>query len=252
MHNLAATPPSSTARVPDHTRIYAVGDIHGRLDLLERLLARMAEDCARRRPDRVAVVFLGDYVDRGPQSRQVIERLMHGAPPGGALAGVEWICLRGNHEDYMVRFIDDPAMGAGWCLNGGVETVRSYAGELPERLGADMNALQLMLLRAAPPAHLRFLSRLPLIHREGDYVFAHAGIRPGVALEDQDARDLMWIRDDFLYDNQPAPYVVVHGHTPCPTPEIRPHRIGIDTGAYYSGHLTALVLEGSDRRFLVS
>lgn len=245
------SPPFPT-RVPDGTRVYAVGDVHGRLDLLDRLLARMAEDCARGRPERVVVVFLGDYVDRGPNSRQVVERLLHGAPPGTALSGAEWVCLKGNHEDFMLRFADEAAAGAAWCLNGGYETVRSYAGELPDGLAADMDALRMLLNRTLPPAHLRFLARLPLMHREGDYVFVHAGIRPGVALEDQEARDLLWIRDDFLFDTTPAPFVVVHGHTPCPTPEIRPHRIGIDTGAYYSGALTALVLEGTDRRFLVS
>lgn len=255
MHTPGLPPP---ARVPDGSRIYAVGDIHGRLDLLDRLLERIAEDCARGRPERVAVVFLGDYVDRGPHSRQAVERLLHGAPQNGPLAGAEWICLKGNHEEYMVRFVDEADVGAAWCLNGGFETLRSYAGELPEGLATDMSALQLMLSRTLPPAHLRFLSRLPLMHREGDYVFVHAGIRPGVALEDQDAHDLMWIRDDFLYDSRflqdcaRNQFVVVHGHTPCPTPEIRPNRIGIDTHAYFSGHLTALVLEGTDKRFLVS
>lgn len=249
--------PPFPARVPDASRIYAVGDIHGRLDLLERLLERMAEDCARRQPDhtapsRIVIIFLGDYVDRGPHSRQVVERLMHGAPQNGPLAGAEWVCLKGNHEEYLLRFADDCDVGAAWCRNGGFETLRSYAGELPEGLAGDMGALQLLLSRTLPPGHLRFLSRLPLMHREGDYVFAHAGIRPGVALEDQEASDLMWIRDDFLYDTTPTPFVVVHGHTPSPTPDIRPHRIGIDTGAYYSGALTALVLEGTDRRFLVS
>lgn len=244
--------PPFPARVPDNTRVYAVGDIHGRLDLLERLLERITEDCARRRPERVVIVFLGDYVDRGPNSRRVVERLLHGAPQNGALAGAEWICLKGNHEDYLVRFVDEAGSGAAWCLNGGFETLRSYAGELPEGLASDMGALQLLLSRTLPPAHLRFLARLPLVHREGDYLFVHAGIRPGVALEDQEAGDLLWIRDDFLYDSTPAPFVVVHGHTPTPTPDIRPHRIGIDTGAYYSGHLTALVLEGGDRRFIVS
>jgi serine/threonine protein phosphatase 1 len=252
MQTSAVAPLPLVARVPDGTRVYAVGDIHGRLDLLEQLLSRMAEDCARHRPQRLAVIFLGDYVDRGPASRQVVERLMRGAPANGPLAGAEWICLKGNHEDYMVRFADDTSVGAFWCRYGGLDTLRSYAGELPEGVSTDMGALQLLLGRVVPPAHLRFLSRLPLIHREGDYVFAHAGIRPGVALEDQDPADLMWIRDEFLYNTRPPEFVVVHGHTPAPSPEIRPHRIGIDTRAYCSGQLTALVLEGTERRFLAT
>lgn len=245
-------PAAFPARVPDGSRIYAVGDIHGRLDLLERLLRRIAEDCARGRPARVALIFLGDYVDRGPDSRGVVERLMRGPPQDGALAGTEWICLKGNHEDYLLRFADDSRAGTEWCANGGTETLRSYAREIPPALSGDMAALQLLLTSTLPPNHLRFLSRLPLCHREGDYVFAHAGIRPGVPLEQQDPQDLLWIRDGFLFDTRPASFVVVHGHTPSPTPDIRPHRIGIDTGAYYSGALTALVLEGTDRRFLVS
>src|SRR5512145_1887120 len=155
------------AQAPEGSRIYAIGDIHGRLDLLERLLARMAEDCARGRPERVAVVFLGDYVDRGPNSRLVIERLLHGAPQGGAMADAEWICLKGNHEEYLLRFVDDGHIGPAWCLNGGLETLRSYAGELPEGLGTDPDGLRWLLTRTLPPAHLRFLARLPVMHREG-------------------------------------------------------------------------------------
>jgi serine/threonine protein phosphatase 1 len=239
--------------VPDGSRIYAVGDIHGRLDLLERLLALIEDDAARHPPpERLAVIFLGDYVDRGPASRQVVERLMRGPPADGALAGAQWICLKGNHEDCMIRFLDDLDGGPGWAANGGFETVYSYAGTLPDAARANMAALQSLLAGTLPPEHRRFLARLPLYHREGDYLFVHAGIRPGIPLSAQDPADLLWIRDDFLYARTPPDMVVVHGHTPCPTPEIRPHRIGIDTKAYMSGHLTALVLDGADRRFLVS
>lgn len=246
-------PPSRvTARVPDGTRVYAVGDIHGRLDLLDRLLDRIAEDVTRTKPQRVSVVFLGDYVDRGPHSRGVIERLMQGPPADSALAGADWTCLKGNHEEYMVRFLDESAPGTVWCRIGGVETVRSYAGQIPEGQENDIAALQLLLERSLPPAHLRFLSRLPLMHCEGDYLFVHAGIRPGVALQDQSPADLLWIRDEFLFHGAPLEKRVVHGHSPAPAPEIRPHRIGIDTGAYYSGNLTALVLDGGEMKFLIS
>lgn len=245
------------ASVPDDSRVYAVGDVHGRFDLLQRLLGLIEQDAARpgagrRLPRRMAVVFLGDYVDRGPQSREVVERLMAGAPETGALAGAQWICVKGNHEEQMVRFVDDLAAGAPWCRNGGLETIRSYAGAIPEGQEKDMAALQLLLSRTLPPTHLRFLARLPVMHREGDYVFVHAGIRPGIAIEDQTPADLLWIRDDFLHDSRPLGGIVVHGHTPGPVPEIRANRIGIDTRAYASGNLTALVLEGTDKRFLVS
>jgi serine/threonine protein phosphatase 1 len=244
---------SSAPRVPDGCRTYAIGDIHGRLDLLERLLARIADDVAHRpSPARLVLVFLGDYVDRGPASAQVVERLMRGPPPDGPLADTQWICVKGNHEDCMVRFLDDLSFGPGWAANGGFETVCSYAGPLPERLRTDMPALRDALAGALPPEHLRFLSRLPLTHREGDYLFVHAGIRPGIPVSEQDPADLMWIRDEFLYAQTPLDMVVVHGHTPCPTPEIRAHRIGIDTKAYMSGQLTALALEGTERRFLTS
>ncbi|MBC7953402.1 MAG: serine/threonine protein phosphatase [Rhodospirillaceae bacterium] len=248
----APTPSFAPAHVPEGTRVYAIGDIHGRLDLLDRLLARMEEDAARSPPQRISIVFLGDYVDRGPHSRGVIERLMQGPPPHGALAGAQWTCLKGNHEEFMVRFLDEPLRDTGWCRNGGVETVRSYAGAIPDGQDGDVAALQLLLARTLPPAHLRFLSRLPLTHAEGDYLFVHAGIRPGVTIADQSPADLLWIRDDFVFDDSPLEKLVVHGHTPNPVPQIRPYRIGIDTGAYYSGTLTALVLEDGDMKFLIS
>jgi serine/threonine protein phosphatase 1 len=247
----ADRPTSALASVPDGTRVYAVGDIHGRADLLDRLLKRLADDADKCRPERIVVVFLGDFVDRGPNARAVVERLMAGPPAEGGLAGGEWICLKGNHEEYMIRFLTELSVGASWLWNGGHATVQSYAA-IPEGHEHDTAALQLLLSRALPPSHLRFLSRLRMMHVEGDYVFVHAGIRPGIALADQDPTDLMWIRDDFLFDPNPLEKVVVHGHTIAPVPEIRPNRIGIDTGAYASGNLTALVLEGTERRFIVS
>lgn len=252
MHNpFADRPGHGAAAVPDGTRVYAIGDIHGRLDLFDRLMARLAADAARRRPGRVVMVFLGDYVDRGPESRRVVERLLAGPPAEGALADAEWVCLKGNHEEYMVRFLTELSVGPAWLWNGGLATVQAYCGEAVGT-ETDPAALQMLLSRALPPSHLRFLSRLPVLHVEGDYAFVHAGIRPGVPLAEQDPGDLMWIRDDFLFDPEPLEKVVVHGHTIAPIPEIRPNRIGIDTGAYASGTLTALVLEGTERRFIVS
>ncbi len=246
------------AQVPAGSRIYAIGDIHGRRDLLDEILRLIGRDAGEPRwagetvPQRWVVVFLGDYVDRGPDSRGVVERILAGPPGRGPLAAADWVALRGNHEDYMLRFLSDVSVGAAWCYNGGLDTVRSYAGALPDGAEGDMAALQLRLARAVPPAHLRFLARLPLWHAEGDYLFVHAGLRPGIAISLQDPLDLLWIRDEFLHSGASFGKVVVHGHSVTSVPEIRANRIGIDTGAYHSGLLTALVLEGDDRRFLVA
>lgn len=233
--------------VPGGSRIYAVGDIHGRADLLGPLLDMIAADAADA-PGRIVVIFLGDLIDRGPASSTVVGSIAAG-PPAGPLARAEWIALRGNHEDSLLRFLDDTAVGPGWFMNGGLDTIRSYAGELPDD---DPATLQRLLAQTLPPAHLRFLSALPTTHEEGDYLFVHAGVQPELPLAEQSPRDLLWIREPFLHWPGRLEKVVVHGHTIVPVPEIRPHRIGVDTGAYRSGRLTALVLEGADRRFLAA
>ena len=244
-------PPIATARVPAGSRIYAVGDIHGRDDLLERLLAGIAADAATSPPPRLAVIFLGDLIDRGPDSRGVVERVAAGPPAQGPLAEAEWVVLCGNHEDYLLNFLADTRAGPSWFKNGGLETVRSYADDaVIAAAEGDLAALQMALLRALPRPHLRFLSGLPVSHVEGDYFFVHAGVRPKVALADQDPVDMMWIRTPFLASDENFGKVVVHGHSVVATPEIRPNRIAIDTGAWRSGQLTALVLEGGERRFL--
>lgn len=250
-------PKVDPARVPEGTRVYAIGDIHGRLDLLLRLMEQIAQDAEQAlaeglAPRRLVLVFLGDYIDRGDDSRAVIDLLAGGTLAAGPLAGAQQVCLRGNHEDYLLQFLADFSVAPAWFRNGGLEAVRSYLGHLPEGFGTDFPALQRRLYRSLPPSHLRFLSRLPLRHIEGDYLFAHAGIRPGVPIERQDAFDLMWIREPFLSTHQPLDKVVVHGHTGVAEPEIHPHRIAIDTGAYRSGRLTCLVLDGAGRRFLAT
>ncbi|KIL99183.1 serine/threonine protein phosphatase [Paramagnetospirillum magnetotacticum MS-1] len=237
-------------RVPSGTRVYAIGDIHGRLDLLDELLARVCDDAGESPASRVVVVFLGDLIDRGAQSCAVVERVIDGAPAQGPLAGARYVCLRGNHEDTMLQFLADFSVGPRWFRNGGLEAIRSYVGEVDSRLALDYPRLQKMLYRALPTHHLRFLSSIPTWHEEGDYLFVHAGVRPGVPLDRQDPFDLMWIREPFLGATETLGKMVVHGHTVVAEPEMRPHRIGIDTGAYRTGRLTALVLEEDRQRFL--
>lgn len=236
--------------VPPGTRVYAVGDIHGRLDLLDRLLDAIAGDLAHSAAERCVVVFLGDLIDRGAQSRAVIQRIMDGPPADGPLSGARYVTLRGNHEDTLLHFLADFSVGPRWFRNGGLDTIRSYLGEVDAALAVDYPRLQRLFYRALPGAHLRFLSSIPVRHEEGGYLFVHAGARPGVPLARQDPYDLMWIREPFLSAEAGWPQMVVHGHTVAAEPEVRPHRIGIDTGAYRSGRLTALVLEGAERRFL--
>ncbi|CUW41526.1 putative serine/threonine-specific protein phosphatase [Magnetospirillum sp. XM-1] len=239
-----------THQVPPGSRVYAIGDVHGRLDLLDRLLGQIAADAAQAPDRRVVVVFLGDLIDRGPDSRAVIERVIAGPPDQGPLAGARYVCLRGNHEDILLQFLADFSVGPRWFRNGGLEAIRSYVGEVDGLLAHDYPRLQKMLYRALPSHHLRFLSSIPARHEEGDYLFAHAGVRPGVALDRQDPYDLMWIREPFLSAAEPMEKMVVHGHTVASEPEERVHRIGIDTGAYRTGRLTALVLDGGGRRYL--
>ncbi len=239
-----------THQVPPGTRVYAIGDVHGRLDLLDRLLGRIADDAGLAPARRVVVVFLGDLIDRGADSRAVIERVIGGPPQDGPLAHARYVSLRGNHEDTLLQFLADFSVGPRWFRNGGLEAVRSYVGEVDAHLAHDYPRLQKMLYRALPTHHLRFLSSIPARHEEGDYLFVHAGVRPGIALDRQDPYDLMWIREPFLSAREAMSKMVVHGHTVVAEPELRPNRIGIDTGAYRTGRLTALVLEGGGRRFL--
>ena len=238
-----------THRVPEATRVYAVGDIHGHLDLLRELRQRIRDDAAADPRERDVVVYLGDYIDRGPDSRGVIELML--AEP---LAGFEEVHLKGNHEDYMVEFLDDPSIGEDWYLNGGDATLASYdIGRSAMTRGPDgFAAARDQLRRKLPVEHLAFLRELALYHVEGDYLFVHAGIRPGRRIEDQTPRDLLWIRGEFLSSNADHGCCVVHGHSISREPDMRSNRIGIDTGAYYTGRLTGLVLDGAERRFLGS
>ncbi len=231
-------------------RIYAVGDLHGRKDLLDRMLGMIAADGRLSKAPRKLVVFLGDYIDRGPDSKAVVETLAGGPPPTSDWADFRWVCLCGNHESMLVRFLTDIDIGGVWLSgsNGGMATLHSYIGDLPQPSG--LKTLQDLLNRHLPAEHRRFLSGLPTFHQEGGYFFAHAGVRPGIPLEHQQRQDLLWIRGEFLGSAVDYGKLVVHGHTITTTPEQKANRIGIDTGAFFTGRLTALVAEGEWRGFL--
>jgi serine/threonine protein phosphatase 1 len=233
--------------VPPGSRIYAFGDIHGRVDLLHELHAIVHHDAWRRQAPRNVAVYLGDYIDRGDASPAVIDLLLDEPLPG-----FETVTLKGNHEESMLRFLDDRSVGPAWLLYGGRETLASY-GVRPPFSGNDERELeraQRELRVRLPERHRRFLARLRLTHEEGDYLFAHAGVRPGVPLDQQQEQDLLWIRDEFLFSDAEFGKIVVHGHTISERPDVQRNRIGIDTGAFASGRLTCLVLEGTDWSFL--
>lgn len=235
------------ASAPPGTRLYAIGDVHGRADLLADLLELLRKDIARAPEARRVLVMLGDYIDRGEWSRHVVDMLLEDPLPGA-----ETVYLCGNHEDYLIRFLDDPSVGPHWLANGGDATLRSYGVEPARYQGlTDGWARMSRLLAAAlPPAHRAFFAGLGLSHAEGDYFFVHAGIRPGRPLADQQRDELLWIRDIFLSSTADHGKIVVHGHTVTWAPEDRPNRIGLDTGAYMTGRLTAAVLTGTERRFV--
>jgi serine/threonine protein phosphatase 1 len=244
----AARPAPVSAQVPPGSRIYAVGDIHGRLDLLERLRTMIVEDARMHPAERRLVVYLGDYVDRGLDSRGVIDLLLQQPLPG-----FESVFLKGNHEDSLLQFLVDPGVAPAWMAYGGEATLYSYGVRPPDAVRVeDILAAQKAFTRAVPPEHLDFLRTLKLIHIEGDYAFVHAGFREGVPIELQNPVDMMWIRDEFLSSDADFGKIAVHGHTITTQPEIRPNRIGIDTGAFATGTLTCLVLEGTERRFLAT
>jgi serine/threonine protein phosphatase 1 len=237
-----------TPRGKAGARAYAIGDIHGRLDLLNELLAKIEAEVASRPSRRTWTVFLGDLIDRGPESAGVIERLRTWRP-----AHVRPVFLAGNHEEVFLSILGGNAsILPNWLKFGGAECAASY-GVDPDLLRRVEDDEAISLLRAkVPRAHREFLESFADTFAFGDYLFVHAGIRPGVAIEEQDPADLRWIRDHFLNDAQDHGCVVVHGHTISRGVDERSNRIGIDTGAYRSGVLTALAIEDSERRYLAT
>ena len=234
------------ARVPEGCRVYAVGDIHGRADLLARLHRSIRVDAERAGVRHKILVYLGDYIDRGHDSRHVINMLVH-----MPLGGFEIAHLKGNHEDLLLDYLDG-GDGRTWLFNGGDATLDSYGVSVfdPYVRESELERLRRRLLADMPADHLAFLRGLVTRHTVGDYLFVHAGVRPGVPLDEQREKDLIWIRGPFLDADDDFGKVVVHGHSIHPTPEMLDNRIGIDTGAYATNRLTCLVLEGADRRIL--
>lgn len=234
-------------RGPADTRCYAIGDVHGCLDQLVSLIRAIARDNDARRPVRnVHLVMMGDLIDRGPDSRGVIDVLR--ARP---LPGFRYNFIAGNHEELLLRIIDgEDRLVPDWLEFGGMECARSYGVE-PARLFNQPADIQAGLIRqAVPSSHVAFLRECADSVRFGDYLFVHAGIRPRVPIEAQVAQDLRWIREGFLDSDVNHGVVVIHGHTISVDPDERGNRIGIDTGAYRTGRLTAIGIDGSERWFL--
>jgi len=237
-------PAEPQASVPAGQRVYAIGDIHGRLDLFEQLLALIQSDDAARAPADTRLVLLGDLIDRGPESRGVVERAM------ALMQGGKVRVLAGNHEEMLLGSLQDEETLRHFLRHGGKETMFSYGLTQDDYSTAKLDLLRQRLNELVPPSHIAFMRGMENQIAYGDYLFVHAGIRPGVPLDEQTVSDLRWIRREFLDHDEPYSHVVVHGHTIADEPVIRPNRVGIDTGAFASGRLTAIGLEADERWFL--
>ena len=245
MLNRSSRQQSAPAGAPGY-RAYVVGDVHGRLDLLQDLLAKIHAELQHHPSAKTLLVFVGDLIDRGPSSAQVVERLRT-----YKREGVKTVFLLGNHEEVLLRILGgDASLIDKWRWFGGAECLQSYGAD-PVQLDRASDEEALAFVRnAIPREHVRFLETFADSCAFGDYLFVHAGIRPGVGVEQQSQADLRWIRDPFLNDDRDHGCIVVHGHTISDDVEQRVNRIGIDTGAYRSGVLTALAIEGTDRWLL--
>jgi len=241
---LRAQPERRSAAIPAGQRVYAVGDVHGRADLFTRLAAAIDADDAAREPAETTVILLGDLIDRGPDSAGVIAA----ARAWGERRRVRYI--GGNHEELLLKALDDVDYLRVFLRYGGRETLLSYPLCPREYQVAEFDQVQAMMAAAIPAEDIAFVSAFEDAVRIGDYLFVHAGVMPGIDLDQQQTGNLRWIREPFLSYPGDHGAVVIHGHTITDDVEVRPNRIGIDTGAYYSGRLTALALEGTDRRLI--
>ncbi len=233
-------------RIPDGRRLYAIGDIHGRSDLLEELHQKILKDASNASNLFNHIIYLGDYIDRGPCSQQVINLLLHDIPKGFTPT-----YLLGNHEAMLLDFLETTSSGQNWLCNGGDATLVSY--QIDQRIlshAIDYANLQSALKNNLPAAHISFFNSLELSYDCGDYFFCHAGVKPSLPLDTQSKDDLLWIRDEFLYCSTQLEKIIVHGHSISDKVAFYPHRIGVDTGAWFSDRLSALVLEGSEQRVI--
>jgi serine/threonine protein phosphatase 1 len=229
---------------PD-VRLYIIGDIHGRSDLLDQMIKQINDDIDAFGPTESLTITLGDYVDRGPDSRGVLERLSRNPFP------TDYIALKGNHEALLETFLETPAVGEHWRQLGGLETLHSYRVPMEELMrGKGFEQAAHRLAAVLPAAHREFLASLKTHLTIDNCFFCHAGVRPNVPLDRQRADDLLWIRDEFLNTQKTFGKMIIHGHTPNEWPEIRPNRVNLDTGAFATGRLTCLVLDHGSERFL--
>jgi serine/threonine protein phosphatase 1 len=234
-----------TIPVPEPERLYVIGDIHGRSDLLDRMIVEIARDLEAHPIGTALTVTLGDYVDRGADSRGVLDRLSRNPFPTPLVA------LKGNHDSLFEAFLTDPSVAGHWRRLGALETLHSYGVPVASlMMGRDYAEAAAALRAAVPPAHLAFLASLPTYLSIGKYFMCHAGVRPGVPLDRQAEEDLLWIREEFLSSRANFGKIVVHGHTPSESPEVLPNRINVDTGAFVTGRLTCVVLDREPWRFL--
>jgi serine/threonine protein phosphatase 1 len=230
------------ARAPEGMRLYAIGDVHGRLDLLAAMHGAIDAEIARERVTDWRIVHLGDYVDRGPDARGVLDFLIEKRERDPRI-----VCLGGNHERGLLDFLAMPSADCLFVRFGGVETARSYGVDLT---AGSIETAHRALVAAIPSGHVQFLKTLPVSATFGDFFFCHAGVRPGMPLDRQEAHDLTWIRDEFLSHAGLYEKVIVHGHTPGRAADVRPNRVNLDSYACGTGRLSALAADGAVKRIL--
>ncbi|MFT4115730.1 metallophosphoesterase family protein [Bradyrhizobium sp.] len=231
--------PTHKPKLPEGVRIYAISDIHGCAHLLQPMLRVIDADVAHSRPRYAIEVFMGDYIDRGPDTRTTLDMLIERSRRGNA------VFLKGNHEAFLVKVFEDPSLFEDWLQIGGAQTLMSYGLASPDLKRDEPASILRDLIRAMPTEHLEFLDNLRLSFTCGDFFFVHAGVRPGVPLAEQTEHDLLWIREEFLRSEARFGKYIVHGHTPVRSAEFQSNRVNIDTGAYATGNLTLMSIQGS-------